>query len=346
MLRNYISFRKAVAGYLGWWLFWIFVQTLVLHRLGLSWQIALTDAAISNLLLAFVGIATENTYRFYNPGAGNRIQRLLYAIALSFAYIYALQFVLAKVFEQNLNYLQFLDNSLPLRYMIALLMIALMTVTSWLFYFMKEQYENTQRKEEAEKLVREAELSALRLQLQPHFLFNSLNSISALAGSKPEEARKMIQQLSDFLRGTLKKDEQQLVQLSDELAHLQLYLEIEKVRFGHRLSTQINCDEAALTKLLPSLLLQPLVENAIKFGLYDTIENITIGITAKAEGKSLHIQISNPFDASTSRPKTGLGFGLNSVQRRLQLIYSRQDLLQLEQKENTFTATLIIPQLA
>src|SRR5690606_35869240 len=118
------------------------------------------------------------------------------------------------------------------------------------------------------ELLRSAELAKLRQQLQPHFLFNSLNSISALAGSKPEEARKMVHQLSEFLRGTLHKDEQTLVPFSDELRHLQLYLDIEKVRFGNRLKTEIDTHETCLNLKLPSLILQPVVENAIKFGLY------------------------------------------------------------------------------
>ena len=344
MLINNVTLKKAITGYIGWWLFWIFIQAIVLHRMGWNWQISFTDAAISNALLALAGFVTENTYRFYQPGVGNRLQRMGYSIVLTIAYMYCLNWLLGKVFQDNFDYLKFIDQSLPIRYTFALLMIALMTVISWLFFFMKEQGENKRRKEEAEKLLREAELNTLRQQLQPHFLFNSLNSISSLAGSKPEEARKMIQQLSDFLRGTLKKDEQQLVLLSEELQHLNLYLEIEKVRFGNRLKTEVKCDAEAEKMKLPALLLQPLVENAIKFGLYDTLEEITISIAATAQEHQLKIEIKNPFDASTSRPKTGVGFGLNSVQRRLHLIYARQDLLSIQQIENTFISTLLIPQ--
>ena len=223
-------------------------------------------------------------------------------------------------------------------------MISLATLIGWLWFFIQEQQENKNRKDDAEKLLREAELSNLRQQLQPHFLFNSLNSISALAGSRPEEARKMIQQLSDFLRGTLKKDDQQLVPLSEELQHLQLYLDIEKVRFGHRLNTVIEHDDASLTVKLPSLLLQPIVENAIKFGLYDTTENITIRIIAKTDSHQLVLQIENPFDPATSKPKQGAGFGLNSIQRRLYLLYGRNDLLSTQQKENLFITLVKIPQ--
>src|SRR6185369_9240642 len=122
-----------------------------------------------------------------------------------------------------------------LRGLFAWLMIGLIGMQSSIWFYLQEQRASEKREQETLKFSREAELATLRQQLQPHFLFNSLNSISALAGSKPEQARLMIQQLSDFLRGTIKKDDAALVTLEEELQHLQLYLDIEKVRFGHRL---------------------------------------------------------------------------------------------------------------
>ncbi|MEP7128288.1 MAG: histidine kinase [Chitinophagales bacterium] len=205
-------------------------------------------------------------------------------------------------------------------------------------------FSNEQRKADAIRLARDAELFNLRQQLQPHFLFNSLNSINALIGTRPEEARKMIQHLADFLRGTLKKEEQQWVLLADELNHLQLYLEIEKVRFGHRLMTEIISDEESNQLRLPSLLLQPIVENAIKFGLYDTTGAITISIHARKENMQLAITVQNPYDPQTSAAATGTGFGLKSVQRRLYLLFARNDLLITETANQLFTTTIKIPQ--
>jgi LytS/YehU family sensor histidine kinase len=197
-----------------------------------------------------------------------------------------------------------------------------------------EQKEDQSRKADAEKLAKEAELFKLRQQMQPHFLFNSLNSINALIGTRPTEARKMVQQLSDFLRGTLKKEETQWVVLKDELQYLQLYLEIEKVRFGNRLATDVKTSEEVQKMTMPALILQPIVENAIKFGLYDTTK----------EDHELVIQVSNPFDPETSTPKQGTGFGLKSIQRRLYLLFGRSDLLVTESKENIFITTVRIPQ--
>src|SRR5690606_1189652 len=207
------------------------------------------------------------------------------------------------------------------------------------------QQEILHHKAETEQLAREAELATLRQQLQPHFLFNSLNSISALAGSEPEEARKMIQQLSDFLRGTIKRDNQQITTLEDELKHLKLYLEIEKVRFGHRLKTELHDDPVTKLLKIPALLLQPIVENSIKFGLYDTTGEITIYIKARLENTQLVIMVQNPFDPSTTQPQ-GIGFGLSSVQRRLYLLYGRNDLLSTTQNNSIFTTVVRIPQSA
>ena len=154
----------------------------------------------------------------------------------------------------------------------------------------------------------------------------------------------MVQQLSDFLRGTIKKEETQWVTLQEEMQYLQLYLDIEKVRFGNRLATAIETDEESKTMKLPALLLQPIVENAIKFGLYDTTGETVIRLQTAKKDFELVITVTNPFDPETSSPKQGIGFGLKSVQRRLYLLFGRTDLLITSAKENIFTTVVKIPQ--
>ena len=223
------------------------------------------------------------SFRFYNPKKGKFVHLLVMCLAVSGLWSALVRFGLGAIFNDNGPYDTFLEQSMSVRFDIALLITSCAALISTLWYNQEEQKENEQRKLDAEKLAKEAELFKLRQQLQPHFLFNSLNSISALAGSQPQEARKMIQQLSDFLRGTLKKEDHQQISWKEELQYLNLYLEIEKVRFGHRLTTEINTSPETDTMQLPAMLLQPLVENAIKFGLYDTTEAITIFIDAKRE---------------------------------------------------------------
>ena len=215
---------------------------------------------------------------------------------------------------------------------------------SLMWYTHQEQSETAAHRAEVLQLSKEAELFKLRQQLQPHFLFNSLNSISALTSTQPEKARHMIQQLSDFLRGTLKKEDNQWNTLDEELQYLQLYLDIEKVRFGHRLQTEIINGDDTLELKLPSLLLQPVVENAIKFGLYDTTDDVLIKINTSKENNNLVVTVQNPFAEKTAQPVRGTGFGLSSIQRRLFLLYARNDLIKITKENNLFTATIIIPQ--
>jgi two-component system LytT family sensor kinase len=340
--RSPYSFRKLLGIYLVWWLLWLFAQLFVLHRLQLSWEQSFIDSIVSNTLLALISLVVLLIYRFYQPGSSSRIYRFIVAISITVFFTAVLKWLLSYIFQNDTAYLVFLEQSLPVRFIFSLLIISFITLLNWLLNNILEQKENEKRKSDSEQLMKEAELTKLRQQLQPHFLFNSLNSISALIGSQPTDARKMIQQLSDFLRGTLKKEDQ-LVKLQEELDHLKLYLDIEKVRFGHRLNIEFNISEASLNYQLPSLLLQPIVENAIKFGLYDVTENVTISIAAHIQSPYLYIEVKNPFDAATKKSVEGVGFGLNSIQRRLYLLYARNDLLITEKKENTFITILKIP---
>ena len=341
--RMQFSTKKLLGIYLSWWLFWAGVQTFVLHRLQLAWEISVVDALISNALLALIACAAMLMYRFYQPGRSNGIYRLLFSIALPLLHCSVLNWTLSRIYPQNTGYLLFLEKSLPVRFIFSMLIISSISLINWIWSALLEQKENEKRKSDSEQLMKEAELTKLRQQLQPHFLFNSLNSISALIGTKPAEARKMIQQLSDFLRGTLKKEDK-LVQLSEEIEHLKLYLDIEKVRFGHRLHIEFNLSDESLGNMLPSLLLQPIVENAIKFGLYDVAGEVTISISTSVNKNYLHVEIRNPFDPGTRKAQQGVGFGLSSIQRRLYLLYARQDLLATEKQDHTFITTLKIPQ--
>jgi two-component system, LytTR family, sensor kinase len=316
----------------------------LMYWYGFKFKIAFTDAAVSTLFLMLAILLLINTLRFYLPKKDRFIHLAAWCIILTISIVFLNKWVITYFLRDEVEYIRFFEQSLIVRLSLYFLIIAVAILMSVIWYTRIEDEENMQRKQDLEKLAREAELFKLRQQLQPHFLFNSLNSINALIGSSPEEARKMVMQLSDFLRGTLRKEEQQWVTLKEELQYLQLYLDIEKVRFGHRLSTLIEVDEKTETLKLPALLLQPLVENAIKFGLYDTTGDTVIRLSAVLEEQNLTIKISNPFDPETSSPKTGTGFGLQSVQRRLYLLFARNDLLATDIKEKTFFTTVKIPQ--
>lgn len=318
-----------------------------MNTFGFALKVALVDALHINLLIAASWFALFNGLRFYQPGPSKAFYLVVWSLGLAGICETLHSLLMELLFPNDSYYQTFLSGSHLIRGLIVWLMITLVAFLSWMWHYIQEQRDSEMREQDAARLAREAELTTLRQKLQPHFLFNSLNSISALAGSQPERARKMIQQLSDFLRGTIKRDDQQLVSLEEELHHLELYLEIEKVRFGHRLNTSISKDDHSATMKLPSLLLQPIVENAIKFGLYDTTGEITIALDAKSQENHLLITVTNPFDPATSQPRQGTGFGLSGVQRRLYLLYARNDLLTTRQEEedrSTFITQLRIPQ--
>jgi sensor histidine kinase YesM len=315
----------------------------MLQNFDIEWKIALADSVGSNALLAAATVLIVHTLGYYRPDNKNYFYLLVWCVVITLIWTAIVKLALLNFFPNDESYKTFLLKSIPVRFDMAFLVIGCSVIMSMLWYNLEEKKFNEARKSDAEKLARDAELYKLRQQLQPHFLFNSLNSISALAGNQPEQARKMIQQLSDFLRGALKKEDYQLTTLSEELQHLQLYLDMEKMRFGHRLSTSITHDERSLEFLIPPMLLQPIVENAIKFGLYDTTENITIQINAKSFDDYIEITVQNPFDPETSSPKRGTGFGLASVQRRLYLLFARNDLLTTSARNQIFSTTVKIP---
>ncbi|WP_339810860.1 histidine kinase [uncultured Imperialibacter sp.] len=343
MTKPLVSHTTIALSYLAWWMLWMAVQTYAMLHAGFDWETALTDASITQLIYAVAGYTMNTSMQAYQPGRRTAIFVLMRAIVLSVICLFAQQFILEQVNAKTPGYEAFLGNTLAVRGTVGLLMMMLVAILTWFWVYVTERTETEQRKEDAMKLSREAELSQLRQQLQPHFLFNSLNSISALVVTRPEEARSMIQQLSDFLRGTVKKEDGKLVKLEEEMKHLQLYLDIEKVRFGHRLRVEILKNDDCMAHKLPSLLLQPIVENAIKFGLYDTVGEITVSVKAAMEGTMLQIEIKNPFDPETSVTARGTGFGLSSVKRRLYLLYHRNDLLLTSQQGGEFTTTIRIP---
>ncbi len=336
--------KKLTYVYLFWWIQWTLMQILVIHHFGFTWNIAAIDSILTSILLTGMMFATNNIMRFYQPYSKNWYMGLVWNLVVAFICILLFKWIQSNLYKDDLGYLTFVNNSLLVRFCCALLMITCSTMISWIWSQLAELRNTEIRNSEIEQLAKDSELLSIRQQLQPHFLFNSLNSISALTGSKPEEARKMIQQLSDFLRGTLRKDNQQMSSLDEELKHLQLYLDIEKVRFGHRLQIGIDIHPDCHSASIPTLLLQPIVENAIKFGIYDTVGLTEINITAFKEGNNLAIQISNPFDSVNTKPNRGTGYGLSSVERRLYLLFGRNDLLHTKKEKDTFITTVKIPQ--
>ncbi|HET8924449.1 MAG TPA: histidine kinase [Candidatus Acidoferrum sp.] len=195
---------------------------------------------------------------------------------------------------------------------------------------------------ESNVLAREAELKALKAQVNPHFLFNSLNSISALTSIDPAKAREMSILLAEFLRMTLGLGEKASISLSEEMALLDKFLAIEKVRFGVRLLVDENIQEDSKHLLILPLLLQPLVENAVVHGIANLPEGGSILLASQYHDGVLSITIENTFDPESTSTRRG-GMGLTNVRRRLEGRYGERASMQVSADANRFRVNLVIP---
>ncbi len=334
---------QLIVALVAWFIIWWGLQCFVIYQIFNNLNFAFVDASIS-LALILVGISCIFFIQKYSPAyLSSYGSRFICIAAIIAGIVFLEKIILTEMFYIG-DFATMFNKTLVIRVVVAFLQISFFSMILWSLYFIRAQEEKNKLTLDAENTLRQAELIKLRQQLQPHFLFNSLNSINALVVSEPQQARKMIQNLSDFLRGTLKKDDNKNVSFSEEINLLKLYLEIERVRFGHRLTVNFNISDDTLNAKLPPLLLQPIVENAVKFGLYNVLENVEISVTAKLKNNLLVISITNPFDEDASQTRKGEGFGLSLIQKRLQLIYHRSDLLSIEKNKNIFATVIIIPQ--
>ena len=323
-------------------LLWSGFHAWVLHQYaGFSWEVSLWDSSIFNLVIVSSAVLLGSLLNYFpRTGIFQITVGLTLVLAIGCQWISAQAMVV--IIPNEIDYLKFLSQSTPVRWAIGFITLTAVGVSAVYYSRWTELLDQRTRESDLKNIAREAELQKLQLQLQPHFLFNSLNSINALILIKPDEARKMVQELSDFLRLTIKRADEPWISLSQELEYLKTYLAIEKVRFGHRLDVILTIDQPCYVWQIPTLVLQPLLENAIKFGLYGTTGKISIELIANMNGNQLEVAISNPFD-SDMQPASGSGFGLTGLQRRLYLIYARNDLVKTNIKENTFTVSLIVP---
>ena len=222
----------------------------------------------------------------------------------------------------------------------------LLYLLSVAFHYVLIAMENSRHAEaqavEARVLARDAELKALKAQVNPHFLFNSLNSISALTSIDPARARDMCVLLGDFLRLTLGLGERTSVRFSEELDLLQKYMAIEKVRFGTRLTMLEEIQEESKPCLLPPLLLQPLVENAVKHGIASLPEGGQVRVAAQRQNGRLAILVENSWDPDSPPRRLG-GRGLKNVQLRLEARYGKDASLHVNNEGDLFQVSLSLP---
>ncbi len=236
----------------------------------------------------------------------------------------------------------FYREGTTLVFVFAVLVFSLAVAVHYLFIAYEASRAAESRAFELKILAREAELRALKAQIDPHFLFNSLNSISGLVTSEPEQARRMCAALASFLRQSLRVGDLERHPLAAELALAESYLAVERVRFGERLTVERSVDAGAERCEVPPLLLQPLVENAVRHGIAQRLEGGAVTIAARLDGDRLVLAVENPCDPD--RPeRRAEGLGLANVRRRLATELGRAGSLAVDARRDRFRATVTLP---
>jgi len=330
------------------WIFIIFIQFILISVFyDIKAGLAFTDSLIYNGLFAGFALTIWFPVRYGNPkGSINLRYILMYlitGIVIIPLWMVLGYFILRSVIPGNDEYFYFLNESFITRIATGIFFFGAILLIYHLFINAKLLQEKKLSESRLNALIKESELNVLRSQLNPHFLFNSLNSISSLTISDPETARDMIIKLSDFLRYALRHGQKEKTKLSEELRNIELYLEIERIRFGDKLRFEMDVSEECALALIPNMILQPLFENAIKHGVYESTGPISIHLACRKIGERLEISIRNNFDPDQVSRK-GAGIGLKNVKNRMRLIYNIENLVRINKQDSLFEVKLIIPQ--
>lgn len=348
MLHPILRNRRNLIGYLIIWVIIGALNTFILvyfNDFGII--ISLLESFIFNIIFATLGIGIWYPV-YYTDLEKNKISNFLtnHLAASSLAvglWVWISYVIMTSLFANDEEYLAYLNASIPWRIGIGFLFYVLIASNYYLIIYYQNFKDKLVRESELNSLVKESQLSSLKSQINPHFLFNSLNSISSLTMVSPERAQDMVINLSDFLRYSLSQKNESLTTFEKELKNIDRYLKIEKIRFGKRLNVEKDIVEPCLRYYLPGLILQPLMENAVKYGVYESTEQSNIEILASCSDELLEIVIRNDFDPDFIS-KRGEGIGLRNVISRMKIQYNREDLVKINKTDNVFEVKLLFPQ--
>jgi two-component system LytT family sensor kinase len=348
VLNNLLGNRRYLLVY---FLIWIFISGIHIILLLVSqefpFELVLTESLVSNFLLAFLGLVLLVSIFYSNIKHQalftKIINHLILIIIFLGLWVIIDYLILSSSFKNNSGYLEYLRTTLSWRIGNGFLFCGMIIIAYYLLVFYQNFREKVVKESELKTLIKESELSSLKSQINPHFIFNSLNSISSLTIISPEKARNMIIKLSDFLRYSISQSDEKMTSLKDEMQNINRYLDIEKIRFGDRLKVVENIDEQCFNKKLPGLILQPLVENAVKYGVYESVDQAKIEISTSCSEKALKIKIKNDYDPDLVEKK-GEGIGLKNIGSRLGIIYKNENLMVINKSNNTFEVAIIFPQ--
>jgi sensor histidine kinase YesM len=333
-------------------LFWVLVAamhgTFFYTFFDATITLSVVDAALYALFYGLLGLGLWYAVRYSQMETHNIGSLLLnhltaVSITLSLLLLFG-YFSMKSIPFINADYGEFFNRTLIWRIFTGIVEYVLLILVYYLIMYYANFIDKINKESELKTSVKVAELDALKSQINPHFLFNSLNSISALTVSESNKAREMIIKLSEFLRFSISEKPDSLRHFGDELENISRYLDIEMIRFGDKLEVKHDIAKKCHNSRVPSLILQPIIENAVKHGLSESLDKVEIKITADCFHGYLKIQVENDYDPVQPRRTNGSGIGLQNISQRMKLIYGRQDLVHVGSENNKFLVTLTFPQ--
>lgn len=342
------NLTKLLPVYLGLFFLMAAIHFLILSlQLDIKLSLAVAESLVFNTILGILGIGLWFLVKFSDFESVNRQEIIIRHLTISavtlLIWFGSGYYIMGFISGNDAVYMTQMNQTIVVRLIAGILLYIILVVVFYLVINYQNLAERRVREESLQVLLHESELNSLRAQIKPHFLFNALNSISSLTITNPAKAQEMVINLSDFMRYSLSFTNERFSALKQELHHIRLYLEIEKVRFGNRLVVEEIIQDEADQWPLPPMILQPLVENSVKHGIYDTPGESSVRIEVFIDGQRLIVSISNNYDQSASG-KNGTGTGLSNVIKRLRMIYGISDLVQVIKNNGIFEVKLSIPQ--
>ncbi len=311
----------------------------------ISFTISIVDGIIFNLLIAALGLSFWYS-SVYLSIERNQITKVILShfgggLLISIIWLALGYFAVYSIISDTEMFSDFFVKTIKSRFIIGILYYFLLTAFYYIVIYYTGFQERVLKETELKNLVTEAELRSLKFQINPHFIFNSLNSMSALTEIDPKKAKQMIIKLADFLRYTLANNDRQKNSLNEELKNIKLYLDIEKIRFDDKFIYAEELQEECGKTEIPSMILQPLFENAIKHAVYESLDAVTIKLTCTKQDDFLKITLCNNFEGESH--KKGAGVGLKNIKDRLSLIYQQDNLMEIKKENGKFAVNIYIP---
>lgn len=337
---------RAFLAYLLVWLLLAVVQCAIsVEFLEVSLDKALLDAVLSHLWGAALGISVWYALAYHvfkHHWLPALVHHFVQGSAFAALWAGGIYTVLSTIYAEDADSLKILQMANPWRVAAGAIYYGMLVLVYSLLHSLNALRERIENEVNLKGLLHQSELNLLKSQLNPHFLFNSLNSVSALVEIDPGKAQRMIASLAEYLRYSIAGPAHASTSLEEELGNARRYLSIEQIRFGDKLSYSDHVPAPCLAIKVPSMLLQPLYENAVKHGAAECVGPARIDTSAELLQGYLHLQIRNTLERPSTRKGTGLG--LRNVRERLRLFYGDgKARMQTSLEDHCYTVSIVVP---